>query len=382
MLVSSVGDWVNFVAMMALVYHVTHAASAVALVRFAHAGAILLIAPLAGVLVDRWNRKWTMVSSTFVAGVLVASLAVYHPVSYVYVVYAGITAALAFFNPARMATLPRIVQSAELAAANALSNITSTVTIVLGASIGGVVTALLGPATAFWLDAASFLIIALLVSRLPIVLIPEPKVSHSRVITTVWGELLAGYRTIWQQRAVLAVVLGSAIFVFAPATVYTLAVVFVEGTLHSGATGYGVVIAGMGIGSLAGAVWAMQHSSHMRHERVFAASGIIMGAGIVGLALSRSVVAATVLYGVAGLGSMLNAVAGATIIQQRVANDYQGRVFAANSTLDHTSVLISTIFVATLTTVLGAPLLIGLAGAVALLLGVGLLTVQSWATCR
>src|SRR5947209_742416 len=139
LLASSVGDWINYVAMASLVYQQTNSALALAALRLFHIVPILLIAPVAGVFVDRWSRKWTLVITPLIAGVAAVSLVIFHPVFMVFVVYGAITIALIFFNPARSATLPNIVSADDLVPANSLTQITSTASIVLGGLTGGLV---------------------------------------------------------------------------------------------------------------------------------------------------------------------------------------------------------------------------------------------------
>jgi MFS family permease len=364
LLISSVGDWVNYVAMVAVVYQQTHSALALTVLRLFHIVPILLVAPIAGVFVDRWNRKSTLIVSPLIAGLAVGVLAVYHPVGVVCIVYGAITVALTFFNPARAAVLPSLVSDEELVAANSLSQITITSSIVIGGFMGGLIVALVGASAAFAIDAVSFLAISLFVVAIHI-----PRGYRTGSITTVKHELAEGVRHLWEPPVVGQVVVAGAIFVFAPATVLTLGIVFVRTALHAGAAGYGAILAGLGIGSVLGAAAMIAYRDRVRPTIAFAASGIVLGLGVVGLGLSRGVIPASIFYGLAGFGSMVNTVAAVTLLQRLVPDRVRGRIFAVSSTFDHVGAFVSTLAIGAGSGLLSAASMITGSGIVAVVTG-------------
>lgn len=365
LLVSSIGDWINYVAMVSLVFQQTHSALMLAILRLFHIVPILLVAPFAGVFVDRWHRKRTLVISPLVAGLAVGVLVIVHPVSLVFLAYGGITVALAFFNPARSAALPSIVSNEELVAANSLSQITSTASIVIGGLIGGVIVAAVGATAAFGIDAVSFLAVSALVA---VIHVPRGRPPGS--VTTIEQELLEGVRHLWEPPIVGQVVVAGAVFVFAPATVLTLGIVFVRSALHAGAGGYGEILAGLGIGSALGVAAMIAYRDRVRESVVFAASGVVLGVGVMGLGLSRAIVPAAIFYGMAGFGSMANTVAGVTLLQRLVPDRVRGRIFAVSSTFDHLGAFISTLGIGLGSGLLSVAGLISGSGIVAVVTGV------------
>src|SRR5437588_6051421 len=90
LLVSNLGDWINYVAMYALVYQQTHSALAVVGLRLIHIVPELLFASFAGVFVDRWSRKKTLIVSPLVSAVFVALLVFVHPVAPIFVAEAAL----------------------------------------------------------------------------------------------------------------------------------------------------------------------------------------------------------------------------------------------------------------------------------------------------
>ena len=120
---------------------------------------VAIIGPLAGVVVDRVDRRRLMITTDVLRGGLIFWLLVIRRADQVwiaYVVMALTVGAQAFFEPARTATIPNITSAEELLPANALSSATWSAMLAIGASIGGIVTALAGRNVAFALNAASF----------------------------------------------------------------------------------------------------------------------------------------------------------------------------------------------------------------------------------
>src|SRR6185295_18574203 len=166
--VSQLGDWFNTVAIYSLLLDLTGSATAVAWMLIVQMAPIGIVGPLAGVVVDRMNRRRIMLAADILRGVVILGLLLVRRVDQLWLAYAVTAiavAAQAFFEPARTATIPNITSGDELMPANALSSATWSATLALGASIGGLVTALSGRNVAFIINAASFFVSAILISR-------------------------------------------------------------------------------------------------------------------------------------------------------------------------------------------------------------------------
>src|SRR4051812_41162900 len=145
--ISQLGDWFNAVAVFALLLDLTGSATAVAWMMIVQFLPVAIVGPLAGVVVDRVDRRRLMIVTDLLRGALVLVLLVIRRPDQVwiaYVVMAVIVGAQGFFEPARTATIPNVTSPEELMPANALSSATWSAMLALGASIGGVVTAVAG----------------------------------------------------------------------------------------------------------------------------------------------------------------------------------------------------------------------------------------------
>ena len=162
-LVSLTGDWMLVVALPITVYELTGSALATGGVLIANKLSALVLGSVAGVFVDRWDRKRTMVVANLVrAPMLLLLLAVdsAERVWIVYVVAAAVSAVGQFFRPAENALLPRLVGEEHLVPANALNALNDNLSRLVGPALGGLVAAWFGLGGVVAVDAASFLVAA------------------------------------------------------------------------------------------------------------------------------------------------------------------------------------------------------------------------------
>jgi DHA3 family macrolide efflux protein-like MFS transporter len=370
LLVSNLGDWINYVAMFALVYQQTHSPLAVVWLRLVHILPELLLGPFAGVFVDRWSRKRTLAISPLIAGAFLCLLVFEHPVALVYVAELIITLTAMVFDPAVSASIPNIVAPEDLVPANTLSRITATLATVAGGLAGGVLVSGVGAPLAFALDALSFLIIALLVTT---VRVPEEPSRAS--VRSIERELLEGVRYLRDRPLLANVVTAGALFLLAPSAMFTLGIVFAQSVLNAGAVGYGVLLAGLGAGSFVGAIFLILFRGRFREDLAFAVTGIGLGAAIALLGLSRSLLLAAAMYGVAGSMTVINSVSAVTLVQRLVPDRLRGRIFGVVSTFDHFGAFTSTVLIAALAGLVGTAGLITLSGSLAAVAGLWVLSV-------
>ena len=179
--ISGIGDWFNTVALLGLALRLTGSPLAVGVTLALRTLPQLFLAPLAGTLADRAPRKLILVGADLLAaGVALSFLLVTSPAR-VWVIYAG-TLALVIVSvlrqPARQAVTPGLVAADSLLAANALEGVADGAVRLLGAALGGIVAGLLGPASAFLVNAASFLLSAALIASVRIPPLATPTTTR------------------------------------------------------------------------------------------------------------------------------------------------------------------------------------------------------------
>lgn len=168
-LVSELGDWFYSLAIYDLLFSLTHSGKAVSYAIIVQTLPWFFMTPLAGGLADRFSRRWLMIASDIVQGVVVLGMLFVHNKSEVWLVYVLLALEVVFasiFEPARNALLPNLTTKEELHAANALSSATWSVALTMGAALGGVVTAFFGRPVAFIVDSISFFASALFIERI------------------------------------------------------------------------------------------------------------------------------------------------------------------------------------------------------------------------
>ncbi len=202
-IVSELGDWFYTLAIYSLLLQLTGEASSVALALVLQVLPQTFIGPVAGVVNDRIRRKRVMIAADLGRMVIVFAMLLVRSRSMVWLVYPLLlveTLMAAFFEPARSSVIPNITEREDVILANTLSSATWSVNLLVGASIGGVVAALLGRDAVFILNALSFLASALLIRGMRF---EEPHAEASRRLRArdLWDHspILEGVRYVRRQ---------------------------------------------------------------------------------------------------------------------------------------------------------------------------------------
>src|SRR3982751_2335464 len=170
--VSQMGDWFDTIALYTIILKLTGSGRDVGLLLVARFVPSFFFGPISGVIADRFSRQRIMIVSDLLRAVVVLGFLFVRRADQLWIIYVLTVFQLGlstFFEPAKTAAIPSIVEDRELVAANAISSVTWSVMLTLGAAIGGVITGWFGTNAAFILDAFSYLLsAALIVSiRLP-----------------------------------------------------------------------------------------------------------------------------------------------------------------------------------------------------------------------
>jgi MFS family permease len=340
-IVSQLGDWFNSVAVYALLLELTGSATSVALMIIVQFLPMAVIGPVAGVVVDRVNRRRLMIAADILRGLVVLVLLVVRRPDQVWIAYAAmgtVVSLTAFFEPARTAVIPNLTTRSRLLTANALSSATWSAMLAIGAGVGGIVTALLGRNTAFLVNAASFLVSAAIIARTSFNADPpEVKRPAGWSSLTGLGDLLEGMRYVRSDRHVAALMLVKAGWGVAGGVLLIMTVlgerVFPVG--GSGAAGIGVLYAargvGAGIGPIMARAWLGQQPDEMR--RAIAPSYFLVSVFYLMLSWSPTLLlASAAVIGAHAAGSVLW-VFSTVLLQISVPDRFRGRVFSAELAL-------------------------------------------------
>jgi dTMP kinase len=350
--VSSFGDWVGFIAVASLVASkggLGGAEYAVAGVMIARMLPAILFGPLAGALVDRFNRKTLMITADIARGSMYALMPFLGPLWAIFLFSFVIECFSLLWTPARDASLPNLVPRRQLANANSLGLLTTYGTLPLG----GIVFAFLAGGSdllpwlsdrpeslALWLDAGTFALSALLVSgiRIPS---PAPTKFKRFEFSKVGQEILDGVRFLRENSLASSMTLGIVSAFGAVGAVLALGPVFATRALGAGKPGWGILVTAFGVGMGIGMASANKIVEFIERELVFVWSIIAAAATLFVLAAMPGIefgAAITVVLGAFCGSAWVN---GYTLLQENVTDEYRGRTFGALTVLSRFALFLS-----------------------------------------
>ena len=336
--VSVLGDWALFVALPFFVYTLTGSALATGIVFVAQTLSRAVVGSVAGVFVDRWDRRRTMVAADLSRAALLLALLPVHDGGRVWIVYvvAGLQSAIGqFFQPAKDALVPRLVSREDLVPANALTALSDNLARIVGPAFGGILLDRLGLSSVVLIDSLSFLISGLLLARIAVPAVAraiEAGGTLGGAWGRVWGEWRAGLSVVRGDGVLTALLILLAGVMLAEGIIQVLLAPFVGQVLHGDAAVLGWLMTALGAGGLLGSLVVSRSGGVLPPLRLIPAAALTGGLvrlGMVDLGRLGPVLA---LGGLAGFISVLMYVNIPAVIQRRVEDAYRGRVFGASAT--------------------------------------------------
>lgn len=326
------------------------------LVGFAGQIPTFLFAPLAGALVDRWNRHDTLVVTQVLAMIQSALLA-YFTLNQTITVYHVLALNIfqgcinAFDMPARQAFSVDMLESKQdLPNAIALNSSMNNVARLLGPSAAGLLIAGFGEGGCFTIDAISY--IAVIASLLMMHLPKKERVQRERKI---WSDMAEGVRYATHFRPVLSVLLMLALVSMMGMPYQVLMPLIVSEKLHGTAMMLGLLTGASGIGALAGVLYLASRTTVLGLGRVIWIAAGLFGIGLMGIAISPTTFVTAPFMVITGMGMMVTLAAGNTILQTIVTEDKRGRVMALYTMCVAGMVPFGSLFSGFIARVIGAP---------------------------
>jgi MFS family permease len=339
--ISQFGDWFNTVAVFALLLDLTGSATAVAWMMIVQFLPVAIVGPVAGVVVDRVDRRRLMIGADLVRGFLILGLLLVRERDQVWIAYVVMSlsvGASAFFEPARTATIPNVTSTAELMPANALSSAMWSTMLAVGASLGGLVTAVAGRDISFVVNAASFFASAFFINRTRYdsTPAPSPRVAGVLALTGI-PDLVEGFRYMRARTHVAALMFVKAGWGLAGGVLLLLTIfgqrVFPVG--GSTAAGIGVLYGARGIGAALGPIalrWIVGQQPKALRRTIWPAY-FIVGVFYVGLAWAPTLPLAALAVLFAHFGGAILWVFSTVLLQMEVPDRFRGRIFSVELAL-------------------------------------------------
>ena len=339
--VSQTGDWFDTIALYTIVWKLTGSGRAVGLLLVARFIPSFLVGSLSGVVSDRFNRRSIMIVSDLLRAVVVLGFLFVRRPDQLWIIYFLTVLQLAlssFFEPAKTAIIPSIVSDRELVAANAISSVTWSAMLTLGAAIGGLVTGWFGTNVAFVLDALTYLLSAALIASIRVPKRP-PREKNKLTVGRALGitQTIEGARYVKRRPRLLALLLVKPAWGLGGG-ILTLLTVFGAKIFPVGgnpATGIGILYAARGIGTAVGPLVASRLAGEgkKRMQTSIGIAFLIGGAFYMAFGWATSFVVALIVLGLAHTGGSILWVFSTVLLQRGVADNFRGRVFAAELAL-------------------------------------------------
>jgi dTMP kinase len=360
---SATGDWLGLSAVILLAAKVGGAAGAgagagaISIVLAARIVPGFLFGPVAGVLVDRWDRRQVMIACDLGRALVVACLPFVNGLGELVLASLVLEMLTLLWAPAKDASVPRLVPPAELATANSWSLAAAYGTFpfatLLFAVLAGASQLLEGVphlgfltldqmALAFYVDAATFVTSALIIRSLDLGRTRRRRVVATRVrarMRDTWIELREGWQEIFANPTVRAVNLGLATGLVGGGMLIPLGAVYATEVLHAGPAGYGLFTTALGFGVALGAIGVCLLQRRVAPEAVFTSALLIAGVILIVAASATTLGGATVAVGLMGVAVGPVYVEGFVLLQQEVDDELRGRVFSSLNTLVRVCVL-------------------------------------------
>ena len=339
--VSQTGDWFNTIALYTIILNLTGSGRDIGLLLVARFLPSVVFGPLSGVVADRFSRRSIMIISDVLRAVVVLGFLLVRRADQLWIIYVLTVFQLGlstFFEPAKTAAIPSVVSDRELVPANAISAVTWSVMLTLGAAIGGVITGWFGTDVSFILDSLTFVLSAVLIAGVRLPKRP-PREKTKLTISKALGisDTVEAARYVKFRPRVLAALLVKPAWGLGGGILSLLAVfgerIFPVG--KSAATGIGVLFAARGIGTAVGPIVARRVSGEgkTRMQNTIGIAFLIGGLFYIAFGSTSSFALALLALGLAHTGGSILWVFSTVLLQRDVEDNFRGRVFAAELAL-------------------------------------------------
>jgi MFS family permease len=278
-LASLTGDWALFAGVPLVVYQMTGSTLALGLTAIANSVPRLLLGSIAGVFVDRWDRRRTMLVADVLLGLVLLPMLLVTSAERLWLIVIALmveSSIVQFYKPAEGALLPRLVPSEELVVANALNSLNTNLARLVGPSLGALLVSLGGIGGVVLVDAGSFFVAGLILVVVRVDARPEP-LAGSRDVASVWHEWLAGLAVVRTQLAPRIIFIFLAITGIGEGIMGTLFVAFTQRLLHGDEFSYAFLISAQAVGGVVGGLALGHFGRRIAPALLFGSGAFLLG---------------------------------------------------------------------------------------------------------
>jgi len=346
-LVSLTGDWILKTGLAFQVYVLTGSTLASGGLLLSSFVPMVVLGSLAGVFVDRWDRRRTMIVTNLLHAVLLLPLLAVRDESAIWIVYAVVlmqSCLQQFFRPAEQSLIPVLVEPRQLVTANALNSQTSDIARLIGAGIGGLLAGLGGLPLLAVVDAATFLLAAGLIVRVRHRVVRTLAQSASGAIQRLKAEWTEGLRLCVAGPAMRLLFVFCLVTGVGEGVMSTLFAPFVSAELGGDGTAYGLIVSSQAVGGIVGGLVAAAIGSRLPAATMWGVGAFLFG--LIDLMLfcyplvTDSLIPAFVCMILVGLPGAFTVAGMMTVLQRLSEDSSRGRIFGAISAAEGLAVLV------------------------------------------
>ncbi len=354
-IISNFGDRLNQMALIGLIY-IRTPGSTIELAKLLSFTIlpVFIVGPIAGIYVDRWNRRATMIACDIIRGLLVLliPLIIKYSTSMVpiYVIVFIIFSVTRFFVPSKLSIIPDIVHKDKLLLANSLSSTTMMIATIVSFGFSGIIVAAFGPQAGFFIDSASYFISAGLVFFLAVKLkenieSAEASVKLTGIVRkTIIGDIKEGLVYLNSHKDIKMVANTMFLLMAGVGSIYIVIIVFVQEALRSSTQHLGLLVMFLGIGLFLGSIIYGKFGSKFSKRKVvnfgLLTAGLTIVLFTICLKFAPSFFMAGLLSIVLGIFSAPIIVSSNTLLHEVMHDEMRGRVFSSLEIITHAGFLL------------------------------------------
>lgn len=368
-IVSNIGSWMQILAQGWLILELTNSPFYLGLVGLVRAVPTIALSLVGGVLADRFSRtRILMITQTVMAlsSLVIALLTVTGLITVWHILVISFISSVFFAvdNPTRQALVPDLVGRDRLTSAIGLNSAAWNAAAIIGPSVAGILIAVVSISGAFFLNAASYIPVLIVVAMIP----PLERAAQSS--RSMLRQLSEGLGYIRGDRAIWGILLLIAIPSLTARPYTQMMPVFARDILGLGATGFGVLMAASGLGALAGALITASLGGFPHRGWLLVAVTLALGVSLLGFSQSTWIVTSIALVVVVGGASTLMMSLANTLLQGIVPDAMRGRVMSVYTLIAGGLMPLGSMLLGSLGEVIGVPFAVGLGGAVTIVVAI------------
>jgi predicted MFS family arabinose efflux permease len=376
---SSIGTWMQIVAQGWLIYRLSHSAFLLALDQFLGGIPIFLLSLVGGVIADRVERRKILLGSQYLQLASAATLTVLVATNMVHVwqilclsLVSGF--AQAFGGPAYSALIPTLVDRDDMPNAIALNSIQFNLAVTIGPALGGITLARLGEKWCFGLNALSFVAPIITLSLITTRFLPQ------KTTDSMLSSLKQGIQFVRKQGSMEALIVLAFCMTALSMPLRTYFPVFVKDIFRRGPETYGQLMSMMGIGSICGSLFIASLGNFKHKGRIALTMLMVLGATISGFAFSKSLPISYAVVVLAGFAMMTVFATVTSLVQLITTEEMRGRVMSVYNCAFRGGMPMGNLISGWLVPVFTAPVVLGVNGAVLVLLAAYFIVTRSRVT--